>query len=78
MFTIQKGASGIKRKLSKSINVLPLKSGGIIEFFEAGDPVIGQNQSQDFSYTAGQRYFVMCNGEFGTITNGWISYRAFW
>ena len=51
--------------------IFPTRSDfGIIEIFESGDPVIGRNQSQDFSYTAGQRYFVMCNGEFGTITNG--------
>ena len=38
---------------------------GIIEFFEAGDPLIGRNQSQDFSYTAGQLHFVGCDGKQG-------------
>tara|TARA_Y100000592_G_scaffold33388_1_gene52977 strand:- start:1583 stop:2275 length:693 start_codon:yes stop_codon:yes gene_type:complete len=47
---------------------------GIIEIFEAGDPLINRNQSQDFSYTAGQRYFVMCNGEFGIDESGFEFY----
>ena len=43
---------------------------GIIEIFEAGDPLIDRNQSQDFSYTAGQRYFVICNAEVGVDESG--------
>lgn len=47
---------------------------GIIEIFEAGAPLIGQNQSQDFSYTAGQRYFIMCNADIGIDESGWEYY----
>ena len=60
--------------IDTTVSFLTRSDFGIIEFFEAGDPVIGRNQSQDFSYTAGQRYFVMCNGLFGTAGNGFEFY----
>lgn len=42
--------------------VFPTRSDfGVIEVFDAGGPLIDYNASQDFSYSAGEPYFVMCN-----------------
>jgi len=48
---------------------------GIIEIFEAGSPLINHNASQDFSYTSGQPYFVMCNLNGGGTTSYWEYYN---
>ena len=48
---------------------------GIIEIFEAGDPLITHNTHQDFSYTSGQPYFVMCNCNGGGNASHWEYYN---
>lgn len=48
---------------------------GIIEIFEAGDPLIPYNANQDFSYTSGQPYFVMCNVNGAGNTSLWEYYN---
>jgi len=40
---------------------------GIIEIFAAGDPLIGTGSYQEFSYTSGQKYYVIVYIDFTDI-----------
>jgi len=48
---------------------------GFIELFEAGNPLIDHNASQDFSYTSTEPYFVMCNVNAGGNSSYWEYYN---
>ena len=46
--------------------VFPTRSDfGIVELIDAGGPIIGENSTQDYSYTSGEKYFVFVDSNVG-------------
>ena len=46
--------------------VFPTRSDfGVIEMIDVGQPIIGQNSTQDYSYTSGEKYFVFVDSSVG-------------